>query len=371
MYIFANGKQLRCGFTTGSTATLATKASAIMLITGKKIEKIEILTPKGVKICEKIQNIKLYNDSVQCAVMKDAGDDIDVTDKLLIYSKVSLNDGGIVISGGEGVGKVTLKGLDQPVGNSAINSVPRKMICENLREISQKYGYTGGFNVEISVPNGEIIAKKTFNEKLGIVGGISILGTSGIVEPQSLRALLDSIEVEFRMNYHQKVRDIIISPGNYAENFIKNDDFLNRMPNIKCSNFIGETLDFAQKYEFERVLLVGHIGKFVKLAGGIMNTHSAVADGRVHIFASYSALCGASRDTIFEIMNSKTCDACIEILKKVDLDQKVMAEIINSAQEYINYRVKIKTGVVMFSNVYGNLGQSNQANEIIENWRKK
>lgn len=371
-YVYANGKKLRCGYTTGSTATLAVKASAITLLTSEKIFQTEILTPKGIKLSVNAEKIEIFENSVKSSFIKDAGDDIDATDKAIICAEVWLIDEPeILISGGVGVGKITQKGLEQPIGEYAINSVPRKMIFENLRDVAEKYKYNGGFKIEISVPNGEKIAQKTFNGKLGIVGGISILGTSGIVEPSSVKALIDSIEVELKQLSAQNVKDIVISSGNYSENMIKDDDLLSNIPNIKCTNFIGDTLDLASIYEFENILLIGHIGKFVKLAGGIMNTHSRQADCRVHIFSAYSALCGANQSVILEIMNSKTTDACIEILKKNNLCEQVMEKIIDSAQEYVNYRTNSNIGIIMFSNVYGVLGISKDAKEIMEKWRRK
>lgn len=370
-YINANGKKLKCGYTTGTSATLATKASAIILLTGEKVSKCSVLTPKGIEVCVDILNIEAHKDFAISAVKKDGGDDVDATHKALIYSKVSLCDEGIFIDGGIGVGRVTKKGLDQPVGNAAINSTPRKMICKALDEVSAKYGYKGGFKVEIFVPSGEEIAKKTFNENLGIIGGISILGTSGIVEPQSVKALVDSIEVELKMLKANGISKIIISPGNYSDNFMKNNQILQEISNVKCSNFIGDTLDLANSIGFEEILLVGHVGKFCKLSAGIFNTHSKVADGRTHIFTSYSALCGAKKETLVQIMESKTTDACIEILKEQNLCEKVMEEIINSAQNHIERRSLAKIGIVMFSNVYGLLGKSKKAQEIIENWSEK
>lgn len=370
-FIYANGKKLRLGYTTGSSATLAAKACAIMLLSGEKVEKSTILTPKGIEVCVDIIDLQINERFVSCAVRKDGGDDIDATDKALIYAKVSLISRGITIDGGVGVGRVTEKGLDQPVGSAAINSVPRAMICENLTQVARDFGYKGGFCVEIYVPDGEKIAKKTFNANLGIIGGISILGTTGIVEPQSVKALVDSIEVELRQLQAKGVRDIIISPGNYSDSFLEKDEFLRQIPSVKCSNFIGETLDLATIYGFENVLLVGHIGKFAKLSAGIMNTHSRVADGRVQIFASNAALNGASRDTVFEIMHSKTTDACIEILKNAQIFDETMQDIINSAQNHLENRVDFNIGVLMFSNVYGNLGRSENADKIIESWAKK
>ncbi|MFI3238319.1 MAG: cobalt-precorrin-5B (C(1))-methyltransferase CbiD [Lachnospiraceae bacterium] len=369
-YVSSGGKRLRCGYTTGSCATLATKAAASMLLSKELVEHVEIMTPKGLTVAVDLVDVFMSKDYVSCAVKKDAGDDIDATNGALVYAKVSLCDKGIFIDGGKGVGRVTVKGLDQPLGSAAINSTPRAMITSELQKLAEITHYPGGFLVEISVPEGEGIAKKTFNEHIGIVGGISILGTTGIVEPQSVKALVDSIEVEFKMWKENGVKDIIISPGNYSDQFLATEPMLTQVQNIKCSNYIGECLDFANIYGYETVLVVGHIGKMVKLAAGIMNTHSREADGRIHVFASYAALCGASQEIIKEIMASKTTDACIEILEVVQLKDMVITCIIESAQEYLQRRYHGTIGILMFSNVYGLLGMSKEATAIIDKWSR-
>lgn len=364
-YINVHGKKLKLGYTTGSTATLAAKASAIMLLTNEEIKEVSIVTPRGIPVDVDVFEIERTADYVSCSVVKNAGDDVDATHNLSIFAKISLCEKGINIDGGVGVGRVTKKGLDQPIDSPAINSMPRKMITKNLLEVCEKYNYNGGFNVEIYVPNGEQIATKTQNFQLGIVGGISILGTTGIVEPRSLKALVSSIEVEMNMLKENNVKNIIVSPGNYSDTFLEHNYKLEHIDNVKCSNFIGDTLDFATVMEFENVLLIGHIGKFCKLAANIMNTHSKFADGRTHIFATYAALAGCDVDTISKIMNSVTADACIEILKEVNKDEFVLNSIVSDAQKNLERRTSCNVGIIMFSNFYGFLGQSENALNIV------
>lgn len=199
MYISVGGKTLRRGHTTGTCAAAASKAAAEMLITKKDIHSVTIMTPKGISLDLKIEDIIRNDNSVRCAVRKDGGDDIDVTHDSLVYSKVTISVDGITIDGGDGVGRVTKKGLDQPVGNAAINCIPRSMITEALEDVCDNLGYNGGFNVVISIPNGKELAEHTFNPRLGITGGISILGTSGIVEPMSEKAIIDTIKIEMNV----------------------------------------------------------------------------------------------------------------------------------------------------------------------------
>lgn len=372
-FIQSGDKLLRCGFTTGSCATLASKACAIMLFTKQEISSVSIVTPKGITVVAEVLDITIIENSVTCAVKKDAGDDIDVTDGMLVYSRVSLSASEVAITGGVGVGKVTKSGLNQPVGEYAINSTPRKTIAEELTSLASEYDYTGGFDVCIFTPTGEEIAKRTFNANLGIIGGISIIGTSGIVEPMSMQALLDTIKLEIGMLNTSKHTRMIITFGNYGEDFIgrNNFDVLSNIEQVKISNFVGDSLDCIYHTDIEEVMLVGHIGKIVKLAGGIMNTHSKFGDCRVELFGFYAALNGASQEVIEQLKNSATTDACIEILDKISLREKVLQDILVSCTSYIQKRVnnKIKVGIITFSNVYGLLGISTLAEELLSKWK--
>ena len=275
---------MRYGFTTGSCAAAAAKAAAYMLLTGLVKERITIETPKGILYHAAIRDIRREEQEVSCAVEKDGGDDPDITTGAWIYARVSYwegkEDGGqrIIIAGGCGVGRVTRKGLDQPIGNAAINRVPREMIRKEVLEICKMADYQGGLRIEISVPEGERLAARTFNPRLGIVGGISILGTSGIVEPMSSQAILDTIRVELRQRKAEGFDHVVVSPGNYGLEFMKQAYGYDLEKSVKCSNFIGATIDMAVEMGFQRMLLAGHIGKLIKVAGGIMNTHSKEAD---------------------------------------------------------------------------------------------
>lgn len=286
-YIEKSGKKLRYGFTTGSCAAAASKAALIMLITGDDIHTASIPTPGGLNFNAEITDIYKEDDHVSCAVVKDGGDDPDVTTGSKVCASVRFTDTpGISIDGGAGVGRVTKPGLDQPIGNAAINSVPRKMIKDNLQNVLTEYDIKDkGVSVIISVPGGEELATKTFNPKLGIVGGISILGTTGIVEPMSDRAVVDTIRVETRVRKAQGADFLMVAPGNYGLSFLGEVYKIDEKDVVLCSNFVYDAVDIAVKEGFTKLLFAGHIGKLVKVAGGIRNTHSMYGDHRMEILS--------------------------------------------------------------------------------------
>ena len=193
-YIQSGGKRLRCGYTTGTCAALAAAAATQLLLTKEPPKTMGLMTPKGIFVEVEISQSSLEGGKATCGVVKDAGDDVDATQGLLICAQVESSEApGITIDGGLGVGRVTKPGLDQPVGAAAINHVPRQMIASAVEKVQKTFGDSRGLAVTIFVPEGEKIAQKTFNPYMGIVGGISILGTSGIVEPMSIQALIDTL----------------------------------------------------------------------------------------------------------------------------------------------------------------------------------
>ncbi len=360
---------LKSGFTTGTCATIATRASIRMIFEQKILSSEEVLTPKGVIIKTDILESKFTKSNASCAIKKYSGDDPDITNGILIFVEVTLTDDkDIVVDGGVGVGRVTKAGLSQNIGEAAINKVPKSMILNNAKELFDYYGYDGGAKIIVSVPQGEEIAKKTFNPRLGIVGGISILGTSGIVEPMSEQAIIDTIKVEINIKKANEGDYIMIAPGNYGFEFIKNEFNVDLDKAVKCSNFIGEALDFANSAGFKGLLLIGHIGKFIKLAGGIMNTHSKNADCRMEILASNSALVCDDLEVIRKIMNCVVTDEAIQIMKDYGICDEVMKKIVEKAVFYVKSRLKsdIEIGFLTFSNVYGILGQSDNVSDMFE-----
>ena len=295
-YIIKDGKRLRLGYTTGSCAAAAAKAACFMLLTGRRKETVELLTPKGILLTLSVLEITQGPDFVSCAIRKDSGDDPDATRDTLIFASVRKTDApGVFIDGGAGVGRVTKRGLDQPVGAAAINSVPRRMIEENVREVCRLCDYHGGISVIISVPDGERLAQKTFNPRLGITGGISILGTSGIVEPMSEQALVDTIRVELRQRRETGADYVLLTPGNYGADYIRACIGLDPRTAVLTSNFIGDALEICRELGFSGALLVGHIGKLVKLSGGMWNTHSKCGDCRMELLAAIEGLSALKR----------------------------------------------------------------------------
>lgn len=366
--IVKNNKVLRCGFTTGSCATAVATAATKMLLTGRPLSAVNILLPSGEKVLFMVEDIVIDQDRVSCSVTKDAGDDPDVTDGIKIFAESSVGEREIRILVGTGIGIVTSKGLPCNVGEPAINPVPKSMIIKNVSRICEEFQYKNGINIKLSVPKGEEIAKKTFNPRLGIIGGISILGTSGIVEPMSERAIIDTIKTLIDKHKYIEGDKVLISPGNYGRDYCKKVLEIDINRGIKFSNFVGETLDYLVYKDYKKVLLVGHIGKLIKLAGGVMNTHSSVADCRMEILAAHCGLMGANKDFIQDIMECSTTDEAIEILNESDICEKVMESIIEKIMFHIQYRVKdhLQVEVILFSQGGTMIAKSKDADKFVE-----
>lgn len=355
-YVVKNGKELKKGYTTGSCATAASMASAQMLITGEDIISVYIAFIGGGGISLAVEDVEITSEYASCVVVKDAGDDPDVTHNARIKSKVSFSKDGskdrVNVFGGKGVGIVTAPGLQCAVGEAAINPVPMQMIKQNVRNTLDRYGCKKSVDVEISVENGEEIAKKTFNPRLGIVGGISILGTTGIVEPMSEKALIDTIKIMVDKQKTIDTENILIAPGNYGKTYCEEVLHISIDNAVKISNFIGEALDYIGYKGFKNVLLVGHIGKLVKLAGAIMNTHSSVADCRMEIIGVHLALAGGTKEQVSAVMQCVTTDTAIDIVENSGLGCKVWQSIIDKIKFHLDYRTRQYEGlnveVIMF-----------------------
>lgn len=368
-YIVKDGKKLRLGYTTGSCAAAASKAAAWMLLTGRRKENIQINTPKGITLNLNVLQIRMEDDAVSCAIEKDSGDDPDVTKGSLVFARVTRTERPeITIDGGQGVGRVTKRGLDQPVGSAAINSVPRQMILENLEEVCRLTDYHGGLSVVISVPDGEELAKKTFNPRLGIIGGISILGTTGIVEPMSEQALVDTIRVELQQRKANGAEYVLLTPGNYGSDYIQREIGIDPKTAVLTSNFIGDALDICKELGFRGALLIGHIGKLVKIAGGMLNTHSKYGDCRMDIMAAHAGAAGLSAPQIAEMLDCATCDDAIRILKECDLCTRTLERISDRISFIMDHRVagEMKTGAILFSKEYGFLSETRNARSLLK-----
>lgn len=368
-YVVKDGKKLKYGYTTGSCATAAAKAATRMLFTGEEIENVKIKTPKGWDLFLDVEDILIKEKSVKCSITKDAGDDPDSTDGIKVFAEAEIIENeDIILTGGVGVGKVTREGLAIEVGEYAINPVPRKTI---LSAVKEELPVGMGVKITISIPEGVDIAKKTFNPKLGIVGGISVLGTTGIVEPMSEEAFKDSIALELSILKNKGIKKVIFSPGNYGRDFVSELNLKNYSL-IKTSNFIGFMLDKAIEYDMREILFVGHIGKMIKVSGGIFHTHSKVADARMEILAAYYAALGGAQDDIKNILNSITTDKAIEYINPKYRDE-LFKYIVENISKKCMSRVydSIKIGTVIFSKKYGLLGMCPVGKEMLEGYKNE
>lgn len=383
--------KLRSGFTTGTCAAAAAKAAAVMLLTGGELEHMKLMTPKGTEAHLPLFHVAKSREMVSCAVKKDAGDDPDVTNQALIFASVEYGKeqedgetkkyyswygeeaGGspLFLTSGEGIGLVTKPGLSCPVGMPAINPVPRSMIFQGVEKARREAGYEGPLKICIWIPEGRKLAEKTFNPKLGIEGGLSVLGTTGIVKPMSEEALTATIGLELHMKAVAGIRQVILTPGNYGEAFIKESLGLSMKSGVTCSNFIGNALEMAAKEGFDRILFVGHIGKLIKVAGGVFNTHSKYGDRRMEILwditSSLLKNSGQEDEELkHNILTANTMDEGVRMLKEYGIFEPVMDEAMNRIKKFTSHWAGgIHVEVVTFSTVYGILGKSREAEAFI------
>lgn len=372
---------LQMGYTTGSCAAAAAKAAAEMLLSGEEIRQVRLLTPKGIELYLELEEIMRKKSEVSCAVRKYSGDDPDVTNGILVYATVQkvekskINSENSVdlsekinLDGGIGIGRVTKPGLEQKIGQAAINKVPRRMICEAVEEVCRKYEYTGNLQVRLSVPEGAEVAKKTFNPRLGIEGGISILGTTGIVEPMSEKALTDTIYLEMKMLKENGTDWCYVVPGNYGMDFLRKKLHVDTAFSVKCSNYVGETIEDAKLLGMKGILLIGHIGKFIKLAAGVMNTHSRQADCRMEVLGVHAAMNGADAVVVREIMDCINTTEAMEILRREKLIEPVMESVMKRIEFFLKNRAgeELEIGVILFSTEDGILGKSENADELLK-----
>ena len=334
-YLYFRGKKLRYGYTTGSSATAATKAALMYLLDDSKhdIPEVTIKLPSGNPLTISVNSLEKKENSVLASVIKDGGDDPDVTHGLEIYSKVSLrNDSKINIFGGIGVGKVTKKGLPVAPGNSAINPVPLKMIRETVEEMLPE-GL--GADVEIFVPKGEETAKKTLNAKLGIIGGISILGTTGIVKPMSEESWKASLAIELKMALENAGNgEAIFLFGNRGKQYLSDNFEDNTSQAIVISNFVGYMFDRACEFEAKKIYFIGELGKFVKVAGGIFHTHSRVSDAKMEILTANALLVGESTENMKKIMASNTTEEATKYIEKTEVYNLLAEKAKQKCEEY-------------------------------------
>lgn len=377
-------RPLRSGFTTGTCGAAAAKAAAVCLLTGEIRPQVEIVTPKGIVARLSVELVSQEERSACFRVRKDSGDDPDVTNGAWIYGAVEIADSMVdevwyqsedyphlCLTGGEGIGMVTKPGLSCPVGKYAINPVPRKMIFEAVEEVCGQMEWRQMLLIRIMIPQGVELAASTFNPKLGIAGGISVLGTSGIVEPMSEQALLDTIQLEIHMKALEGVDTVILTPGNYGENFVTEELGLSLTQGIKCSNFVADAMRMVAKEKIRRILFVGHIGKLVKVAGGVENTHSRYGDRRMEIMADCldAAVHGEKVGALASnILGSNTTEEALDYL----LEAGCLAEVMETIGKRICLFLEqwtdgaVEAEVVTFSSTHGILYQSRGVDNMIE-----
>lgn len=373
--VYKDKKMLRRGYTTGTCAALAAQGAVSFLVSGIWPETAELMTPAGQMVRVPLMEKKAGNGAVSCAVKKDAGDDPDVTDGLLIFARARFlpEDTGkarVIIDGGEGVGRVTKAGLDQPVGAAAINSVPRRMIEAAVAEVLEEAGADRPVEILIFVPGGEKAAEKTFNPVLGITGGISILGTSGIVEPMSEEALIETIRAHMQVLRSEGRRFAAAVPGNMGERFLWSyleREGIGKIPAVVCSNFVGRTLDMAGELGFSGLLLAGHLGKLVKLGCGIMNTHSKEGDGRMETLVACALRAGAGTGTLKRIQEANTTEQALEELKAAGILKETMGALLERMDWYMRRRVPetLETGILVFDAAGTLLGATENARDLL------
>ncbi|EML9212875.1 cobalt-precorrin-5B (C(1))-methyltransferase [Clostridioides difficile] len=402
-YVYIDGKKYRRGYTTGSCATGASKAAVYMLITKNRINTINIDTPKGIPLLLKVDNINISDTFVECSIKKDGGDDIDATHTMDIYARaeiVAKNDKNkgyltlkdidslstnseckselykfIRVYGGTGIGVVTKKGLSVDVGKPAINPTPLKMINHEIRKLigdnfEPILGNDKVLKITIFAPQGETVAKKTFNPRLGIVGGISIIGTTGIVEPMSDEGWKKSLSIELQMKKEQGLDKIILVPGNHGEQFIREKLNLDIKYVVRVSNFIGYMIKEAQRIGYKKILMAGHIGKFIKVSAGIFNTHSKVADARSEILVANLALMGARYEFLNKINQCVTTEEAVELINNSEY-REVYNILSNKCKERVKQYLNedsddIDVEVIIFSMDKSLLGKSDNTDDLVE-----
>lgn len=427
-YVIKNQKKLRLGITTGTCSAAAAQAAAMQLLLGVESHAVTLRTPKGMTVSVPVYLLESDSQKASYKVVKDSGDDPDVTNGMDVcvtveYAQQSTREksnrsagtsgdkkpngsveiGGnagsdgiveasiqsskngsqdrfraftsesypyLTLDGGIGIGRVTKEGLEQAVGQAAINRVPRQMIFAAVADVCEKANVSEPLHIAVWMPEGETLAKRTFNPKLGIEGGLSVLGTSGILEPMSEQAIVATIETEIRQLHAVGEEKILVTPGNYGQAYASEYLGLDLAKSVKSSNYIGDTIDLAISYGMKDFLLVGNIGKLVKLAAGIFNTHSKVADGRGEIFAVHAAMAGAEAKVVQEIYDCINTDRMLDVLEREGLREAVMQSILAAIEKHVAGRVgdTMRFGVIVFSEKYGYLGQTSDAERELNKW---
>ena len=400
------GRKLRTGYTTGTCAAAAAMAAALAFLRlsetsgdGKEgslfVPAVNVSTPDGTSLTLGIADCGVRSDgSAFCAVKKDSGDDPDITNGVLVYAEVrggcpdaGPEDAGVTpvytdpacpgvyLAGGEGIGTATKAGLQVPVGYPAINPVPRKQIIRTVYDILKENPERGPsaknlpVTVTVSIPGGEELAKKTFNPRLGIEGGLSILGTTGIVRPMSEEALIETIRLDIRVKAAEGKRILAVAPGNYGAAFLKEKLGLEAEEFVTCSNYVGKTFRMFTEEGIRQVLFAGHMGKLIKVAGGILNTHSKYGDHRMEITADCAREAGASEELQEKLLSMNTTDEAAEYLKEMGLLNAVLQIAAERIRSVLAENHGIPAEVMIFTSA-GDTGMTAGAKVLAEEIRK-
>ena len=369
--IWHKGKAYRKGYTTGSCATAAAKVAALMILRQQIIHQISIVTPSGVTLHLNVEEPLIHGNQATAAIRKDGGDDVDVTHGMLIYAQVKLRDDAhITITGGTGIGKVTQKGIGLPIGHSAINKTPLQTIEAAVREV---LGPERGADVVIFAPEGEERALRTYNSRLGILGGISILGTTGIVTPMSEESWKRTLAIELEQKRENGLDKVIFVPGNHGERFVREQLQVDTNLVVTMSNFVGYMLQEAERLAFRHVVMVGHLGKLIKVAAGIFHTHSHIADGRMETLVTHLALAGAPNELLQQVYHCLTTEAAMELIAQAGYESvydAIATRIVDRVQQMLRYSPQPFTcDVILFSLDNQPLGSNRPLAAIAEELR--
>ncbi|MFZ7102590.1 MAG: cobalt-precorrin-5B (C(1))-methyltransferase CbiD [Peptococcaceae bacterium] len=342
-------ESLREGYTTGSCAAAAVKGAVMMLLRQQLVETAEITLPGGRRVSFPVNNGSYSENQASCYVSKDAGDDPDITNGIELWAKVTKHSNHhIIITGGKGIGAVTKPGLPVAVGEPAINPIPRQMILREVEEVLENREI--GLMIEVSIPNGEELAQKTLNSHLGIKGGLSILGTTGIVKPMSEEAYKKSLIPQLHVTYSLGYRIVVLTPGNIGH---KSAVKYGVPEEIICqtSNFVGYILEEAEKTGFTEIILWGHPGKLLKIAGGNFQTHNRISDGRMETLAAYLAVLEAPVELIKLVLAANTTEQAMEHVRKYQYQHvwEIIARKVSERTARYLFN-KVKVGTVLLAN---------------------
>ena len=336
---------LRSGLTTGSCATATSLAAARLLLAGETNDAIDITLPKGKCVQMRLEFCRLIANGAEAGTLKDAGDDPDVTHGALVSAQVRLiHEPGVRFVAGEGVGTVTRPGLVLGVGEPAINPVPRRMMAEHLTQLAHEVGYGGGFEVTVCVENGSELALKTMNPRLGILGGLSILGTSGIVRPFSCAAYIASIHQGIDVARTNGYQHIAACTGNASEDTMRRVYQIPDIALIEMGDFVGAVLKHLRKTPVERLSVCGGFGKISKLAAGHMDLHSRHSSIDLVQLARWAADVGADAELQQRICGANTSQQALAMASAVGiaLGDAVCQHALNFARSVVPTQVQVE-----------------------------